>query len=212
MQPRSLIALLSMLALGAQAEPVDKGVGAGLLDAYLQKMSALRSEFRQTLLDEQERVVEEATGTVYLARPGRFRWEYREPEERVLVADGETLWMYDADLLQVTVRRLTDGLGDTPAALLTGEGAVLDNFEIVRVTESNTLTWVHLRPLSAESDFQSVALGFSGGLLNGLQLLDRLGQTTRIELMDAALNPDLPESTFRFEIPDGVDVIDDASL
>ncbi len=99
---------------------------------FLEHVQTMRAAFRQEVVNGKQ-VVEEARGHVALKRPGRFRWDYEQPYQRVVVADGERLWLYEADLAQVTVRPLAAGLGETPAALLTGERDVLERFEYVEL-------------------------------------------------------------------------------
>jgi len=144
---------------------------------------------------------------VVLSKPGRFRWDYREPYQRVIVADGKHVWFYESDLEQVTIRRLAAGLGETPAALLTGDVAALDHFRLVDSWSSDDLHWLRLAPISAEADFSTVDLGFGGGELRQIDFVDRLGQRTRIFLSAIDRSPLPDDRIFQFKIPDGVDVI-----
>jgi outer membrane lipoprotein carrier protein len=84
-------------------------------------LAGFRAEFRQTVTDAQGQQVESASGTVSLSRPGRFRWDYREPAQ-VIVSDGTTVWFHDVDLAQVTIRPAAETLVGTPAMLLAGDG------------------------------------------------------------------------------------------
>jgi outer membrane lipoprotein carrier protein len=145
-------------------------------------------------------------------RPGRFRWTYQKPYERIIVADGERVWMYDTDLEQVTVRDLDAGMGSTPVALLIGDLDVLDNFAVAETTQIDDILWLQLVPVEADGDFERISLGFSGNRLVRLELKDRLGQTSRVEFTDIELNPRLDSDEFRFNIPDGADVIDESAI
>jgi outer membrane lipoprotein carrier protein len=147
-----------------------------------------------------------------MQRPGRFRWDYQAPFKRVIVADGERVWLYEADLDQVTIRKLTSGIGDTPAALLTGKESVLDEFKVGKTWTEGELALVRLIPQSAEADFAGVTLGFKGPELRLLLLEDRLGQLTRIDFSGIRTNPALSPDLFRFQPPPGADVIDDSEL
>jgi outer membrane lipoprotein carrier protein len=147
-----------------------------------------------------------------LKKPGRFRWDYEEPYERVISADGERVWLYEADLDQVTVRRLDAGLGETPAALLTGTADVLDHFQYRGSMIADDVRWLRLEPEAAESDFAAIELGFVGGDLRGILLMDRLGQKTRIDFDEVDTEATVADDLFRFEPPPGVDVIDENEL
>jgi len=201
----ALLALTSM----ACAEDVQQNSVAELewLHGYLGAMQDLRAEFRQEVIGPDQDIIESATGSVVLSKPGRFRWNYREPYIRVIVADGEYVRFYEADLEQVTVRRMATGLGDTPAALLTGDVAALEHFELLRSWSADDLHWLQLAPLSLEADFSTVDLGFADGEIRQIEFVDRLGQQTRIFLSGIDRSPVLNDSEFYFEIPDGVDVI-----
>lgn len=211
----ALLAALLVAAAGLALAPAGaaaEDAGRARLHAFLDDVATFRGAFRQEVRDGSGRLVEESAGQVVMQRPGRFRWNYEQPFERVIVADGERVWLYEADLDQVTVRRLGDGLGDTPAALLTGRENVLERFRVERSWREGALLKVALTPLSTDADFSTVTLGFDGDRLILLELDDRLGQHTRVEFSDVVLNPPVGADTFTFEVPPGVDVIDDADL
>ncbi len=200
--------LLGLVASGAGAATG----GEERLKAFLASVQALEAGFSQQVVDSRGVVLEDSSGTVVMQRPGRFRWNYTSPFERVIVADGERIWLYEADLAQVTIRRLSASIGDTPAALLTGRESVLDRFDVARSWQEDGLAYVRLAPRSADADFAAVSLAFDGAVLRRLVLDDRLGQQTRIDLTDVRVNPKVPPDQFRFEPPAGVDVIDDSEL
>jgi outer membrane lipoprotein carrier protein len=193
------------------AEPSDSDALVLLRD-YLVQLNSLRAQFSQEIIVGDDELVEAALGRVSLKKPGKFRWDYTEPFERVIVADGERVWLYEADLEQVTVRPLDRTLGETPAALLSGDAKALDRFELIDASASDHLEWVQLRPVSQESDFERIRLAFEAGELTELTLEDRLGQTTRIFLSDVATNVAIADEVFRFQVPDGVDVIGEGDL
>lgn len=186
--------------------------GEARLRSFLAAVQSLEATFTQRVTDSRQQVVEESAGTVAMERPGRFRWDYTSPFERVIVSDGDRLWLYEADLAQVTIRKLSAGIGDTPAALITGKVSVLDRFRVEKSWAAEGLELVRLVPRSADADFAGVTLGFAGPVLRRLLLDDRLGQQTRVELRDVRQNPRLPAGTFRFDPPAGADVINDGEL
>ena len=71
-----------------------------------------------------------STGTFLFARPGKFIWTYVKPYEQLLQADGEQLYIYDKDLNQVTVKKLGNALGSSPAAILFGSNDLEKNFTL----------------------------------------------------------------------------------
>lgn len=178
----------------------------------MERVQTLRAQFRQDILNDKSELLESSSGEFLFSRPGRFRWNYQQPYLRTVVADGQRLWLYEADLEQVTVRPLSAGLGETPAALLTGDKSILERFEYVSSWTGDNVQWVRLRPRSPDADFESVAIGFDGPRPVQLELHDRLGQHTRLVLSDVRLNGKLPAEAFRFEVPKGVDVIGEEEL
>jgi outer membrane lipoprotein carrier protein len=200
----SLLAALLAGSAGADA-PADARA-AERLEAALQGLAGFRAEFRQVVTDAQGETIESASGTVSLARPGRFRWDYREPAQ-LIVSDGTTVWFHDIDLAQVTIRPAAETLVGTPALLLSGAGDLRAEFEIADGGEADGLAWCRLAPKSAEGDFRELRVGLAGGELRRMTLIDRLGQTTRLEFDHVERNPRFEESTFRFTPPPGVDVV-----
>lgn len=201
----------SILTFCAHAALADVAAGRQRVEGFLQGLQSLQAQFKQTLTDRGGQTVEEASGTLAIRRPDRFRWDYRQPNEQVIVADGSRIWLYDADLEQVTVRKLDDTLSATPAMLLSGQGNLPDNFTVTQASQEGTTLWVRLEPRRDDTDFKWVRLGFAGETLQFMQLADKLGQTTHLEFSQLERNPPIDPSRFTFTVPPGADVIGDAS-
>ncbi|TAK54809.1 MAG: outer membrane lipoprotein chaperone LolA [Gammaproteobacteria bacterium] len=197
-------ATVLLLVLGAVSSAAGAGSASRVQD-YLDDLTTLRAGFRQTVTDAQGRIVERAEGQLAVARPGRFRWDYRVPEQ-LIVSDGTTIWLYDRELEQVTVRAAGTALAGTPAMLLAGGVAVDQEFAVSDAGSADGLSWSRLQP-RAEGDFREVRLGFSAAGLQRMQLTDRLGQVTELEFSALERNPPLDAGLFRFTPPPGVDVI-----
>ena len=212
--PRSCAAIVGVILvlMGAVAPAAASEERLEELRSFLAGLTTLEAEFEQQVLNSDGDVVELASGTVRLKKPGRFRWNYTEPYERVVVADGERVWIYESDLQQVTVRRLTSGLGETPAALLTGDTAALDQFEYVTSFVADGRDWITLRPKAADADFSAISLAFRNDVLDALELQDRLGQSTRLSLINVARDREIGNAEFEFIVPDDADVIGETEL
>ncbi len=192
-----------------------RGAGAATapLDEFMKGLVSLKSRFEQVMLDEQGVERERSRGMFYLARPGRFRWDYESPYQQSIVADGRRVYVYDKDLEQVTVRPLQKALGSTPALLLDGEGDIEERFRITRGPPAEGLVWIELGPRDAHTARESgayagIRLGFADSSLKRMDLRDNLNQTTRIEFTNVERNPSLDPSLFAFTPPEGVDVLD----
>lgn len=209
------IAALTFLtsALPAAAEEAAApDAGRALVKEFVTGVSTLSSRFEQTLVDADGEVLEVTRGTLEINRPGQFRWAYDEPYEQWLVADGLNLWSYDVDLAQVTVKPQADALANTPALLLGGSAAVLDEFDYDGSFEEGGLTWVRMRPVDTDSGFGRLELAFSGRTLARMLFFDNLEQTTLVSLTDAVVNEAIDPAHFEFVAPDGVDVVGTPAL
>ena len=198
--------LLLPILLIASAEAEEPGP-AEQLAAFLDDTVTLSASFAQILLEVDGEPGEVSRGHFYLNRPGRFRWEYREPVEQLVVSDGTRLWMYDEDLEQVTVRGIDDGLAGTPAMLLSGEGSLEESFRIGASYVEDGLSWIELAPLAEPAEFQGLRVGLADGLIRVMEVRDNLDQVSRIEFTELTRNVDLDEALFLFEPPAGTDVI-----
>ena len=194
----------------AWAQPAESGSavqGMATLEAFLDGVQSLTADFKQELWTADQKLLQTETGSLSLKRPNRFRWTYVDPTELVVAADGTRLWIYDIELAQITVAPFDDTIGASPAMLLSGDRNVREEFEVIDTYPADGLDWVKLAPLAGGSDFGSVLIGFSGTAPRRLELVDGLGQVTRIELDNLDVNPELADQLFELDVPAGVDVI-----
>jgi outer membrane lipoprotein carrier protein len=189
----------SSLACATAAQDMDK---------LLLGLATWSADFTQAIDDGHGKVVRSAAGKLYLQRPGRFRWDYTEPSEQLVLADGKQIWFYDKDLAQANVRDMDATLANTPASLLSSGGAVSSQFEVKALPADGGLRWFQLVPKRADTDFQLVRLGFDkNGELASMFLADKLNQVTQLTFSHPSRNPTLPSDLFSFTPPAGVDVI-----
>ena len=121
-------------------------------------------------------MVRSAAGKLYLQKPGKFRWDYTEPSEQLILADGKQIWFYDKDLQQANVRNMDASLASTPAVLLSGGGSLSSQFDVTALPPSGGLEWYQLIPKHPDTDFQLVRIGFRNGRL-GLHVPGRQAQS-----------------------------------
>ena len=209
---RRIAALLIAAMLGASAPlfaaPSAGASAASEVDKYLTGLSSWSADFKQTIEDGQGHVLREAAGKFYLERPGKFRWDYSEPSEQLILADGKQIWFYDKDLAQANVRNMDGTLASTPAMLLSGTGSVSNQFDVKALPDEGGLRWFQLVPKRPETDFRLVRIGFDkDGELASIFLADKLNQITQLTFTHPVKNPKLPADLFSFTPPPGVDVI-----
>ncbi|MEJ2274791.1 MAG: outer membrane lipoprotein chaperone LolA [Woeseiaceae bacterium] len=197
--------LMAFQTVSAQIR-VD-AAGEQLVRDFVDTVETMEARFEQALIDAQGEVVERSSGTLAIARPGKFRWSYAEPYEQELVADGLNIWSYDVDLAQVTVKPQAEALANTPALLLGGDEEALDQFRFDSSTVENGTTWVRMIPLDTSSGFERMELGFVDGRLTRMAFFDNLEQTTLVALEDVVTNEPLDGERFVFTVPDEADLV-----
>ena len=197
---------LILLALLLAASPVHADT-IGSLERFFHDVRSYSAGFEQVVLDRDGQAQQRSSGHLWIARPGRFRWDYTTPYEQHIIGDGKKVWVYDVDLQQVTVRPMGRALGDTPAMLLAGQGSLSAQFVIKDEGTRDGLAWAQLEPHDKEAGFERIELGFKGTSLRELRLADSFGQTTRITLHDVRENVPIDAARFRFTPPPGVDVL-----
>ena len=202
---RNTLISMFLLALAGSASADAKA----RLTAFVDDTQGLKANFIQTVFDRAGRKTQEATGNLYFMRPGKFRWVYQKPYAQLIVGDGKKVWIHDEDLDQVTVRKLDQALGDSPAALLAGDNNIDKLFSLKDGGSKDGIEWLEATPKNKEGSFEKVRMGFKGEDLLMMELKDNFGQTTLLRFSNLQRNPSLGSSLFRFSPPKGADVIGD---
>jgi outer membrane lipoprotein carrier protein len=183
------------------------GIAMERLQAFFKEVQSLQGDFTQTVYDQQMHIKDRAQGTFALQRPGKFHWNYEKPYQQLIVANGEKVWIYDSDLEQVTVKKLDEAVGSSPAQLLSSSESLERNFTLTEIGAQQDLEWVELTPRDKDTSFERVKLGFDQRDLRVMELKDNFGQTTRLEFSHLQHNPRLAAALFEFTPPAGVDVV-----
>ena len=198
---RYLILILALIASPAFAEDPEKR-----LKAALKNMDNLSAEFKQTLRDEDKKIVQQSRGTLKLQRPGKFAWIYTDPFEQRIVADGSELWIYDVELEQVTVKPMDAGLSNAPIMILMKQSDVSEEFTISEVGQRKYLYWIELRPNASDLEYTTIYIGLEEGSVRAMELQDQFGQSTQIVFENLRVGVVHDPATFKFVPPPGVDV------
>ena len=188
--------------------------GLESLEAFVKTAKSGRADFTQTVIspskEGQVAKPRSSTGSFEFQRPNRFKFSYKKPFEQLIVADGQTLWLFDVDLNQVTTRRLDAVLGSTPAALIASAPdvkALQADFTLQAEPEKDGLQWVLATPKSKDGQLQSIRVGFKGPDLAVLEIQDSFGQRSVLSFTHVQTNVALGADSFQFKPPAGADVI-----
>ena len=199
------------LALGLAGALLAAELGDAVrLEALLAPLAAFEADFEQVVTDADGLALETSTGRMTLSRPGRLRWEVREPWPQLVLADGTSLWVHEPDLEQVTVRPLAGALEGTPAMLLLeAPGSLVAHFAVVGEGGGS----FRLLPQDERSLYQALHLEFvadEAGVATvprSLVIVDHMNRTTHVRFTNATIAPALTPELFEFEVPPGTDVI-----
>ena len=216
LQRRHVFMMLAAALPGAGA--LAQTDGLALLGQFLQQTRSGRAQFKQVVTSvprvgqpPRQRI---SSGTLEFQRPGRFRFSYTQPFEQTLVADGQTLWLHDPDLRQVTARAQAQVLGSTPLALIissTDLTGLQKDFLLQAEPARDGLQWVKATPRRADGQVQHALAGLRAGErgpeLAVLEVLDALGQRSVLSFSAFEANPALKADAFQFHPPAGTDVI-----
>jgi outer membrane lipoprotein carrier protein len=199
---------LSALAVAAHAGAMES------LENFVRNARSGHAEFTQVITaparDGQAARTKTSSGTFEFQRPNRFRFEYRKPFEQTIVADGQTLWLHDKDLNQVSQRKQAKVLGSTPAALIASSPDIETlkrDFDLQALPDANGLQWVQATPRQKEGQLTNMKVGFRGDQLAALEILDSFGQRSVLTFTGMQLNAGVSADAFRFTPPKGVDVV-----
>ena len=170
------------------------------------------------------------SGTVYFSKPGRMRWEYESPEQKLFIVDGTNVWFYvpaDHTASRAKIGESSDWR--TPLAFLTGKtnlGRLCRNLEIVEPKSNGNASENPTKP--GNTVLRCVPRLDSGDA--GEQIRDVLLEadpearlvrivirqpgnlTTEFRFKDWEENPSVPEIKFHFIPPAGVTIVEEADI
>jgi outer membrane lipoprotein carrier protein len=192
---------LSLAAFAAHADSVDT------LRDFIRDVKTGRAQFTQTVTSPDGAKKKTSSGSFEFSRPNRFRFEYAKPFEQVIVADGQKVWIFDADLNQASSRKFSSALGATPAALLAG-GSLDKDFDLSALPAKDGLDWVMATPKAKDGAFKSVRVGFRGKDLAAVEIVDAFDQRSLLQFSQFAAGVTIAADAFRFTPPPGADVIE----
>ena len=176
------------------------------LNRAMASLDNLQAEFKQTVLDDNKKIVQQSSGEVSIQRPGKFRWSYQHPYEQQIIADGKELWVYDVDLDQATVKPMDTGLASAPIMVLMKQQRVESEFDIKEMGQRKFLFWIELTPKNSDMEFTRIYIGLENETIKAMELRDSFGQSTQIVFENQRHNVIFDPKAFIFDPPKGVDV------
>jgi len=177
------------------------------LRTFVTQVQSASGDFSQYTVGPQGQTKPPQSGKFLFMRPGRFKWDVLRPYAQQIVSNGQQIYQFDPDLNQVTIRKVDQALGASPAAILFGSGSLDQSFEVTALPNKDAMSWLRAKPRQPDAGFVHLELGFKDGLPQRIVLLDGFGQTTHVQLSGFVRNPGLSTSNFDFVPPNGADVV-----
>lgn len=218
-----LACALAIAIATAHAQQPGKGVppsgapAAEILAERLQKryesVADFTADFTQSYRGGLLRKTTTEQGSLLVKKPGRMRWTYRVPEEKVFVADGARMYLYVPADRQVVVRPMPAADAATnPAMFLIGRGNIARDFRpsYTTVPGAPAGSWaLSLTPLAPQAEYESLIMVIMPDslVLRMLVATDAQGGTSTFSFANVKENVGIPDKSFSFSIPRGVDVI-----
>lgn len=176
--------------------------------ARLDQLQNLQTEFIQTTRDARGNSLQKLEGQMIVAKPGKMRWQTKPPYEQLVISDGQSVWIYDVDLEQVTIRPMEQRIAETPALLLSGDTKEISKNFTLEESKNGSITRFSLFPKDKSQLFEKIEFQYAENTLESMRILDAAGQATDIFFNDVSENQKLDDQLFKFTVPEGVDVID----
>ncbi len=183
---------------------------AASLSQLLGNIETFQADVRQLIVESTGGVLEQSEILFKLKRPNGFYWETTEPYPELIVTDGERLWNYQPDLLQVTVEAWEPERSELAAQLLSGRVDEIEADYFITggdVGNGNAFEFI-LEPVDPASLYERVTLYFRGQTLNSIHVDNGNGQRTFWEFFNHEINEPIEDSVFVFEVPDDIELID----
>jgi len=196
-----LLTAALLVGAAAHADSVDT------LRDFVRDAKSGRANFTQTVTSPDGAKKKTSGGSFEFIRPDRFRFAYSKPFEQLIVGDGHKVWLYDPDLNQVSVRKASQALGATPAALLAGDSLDRD-FTLQPQPDKDGLAWAQATPKAKDGPFQFMRVGFRGKELAAVEIVDSFGQRSFLQFSNVASNVQLAAERFKFTPPAGAEVLE----
>ena len=200
---KRLLMALALLPTWAGADALDQ------LMRFQREIQSARVQFTQTVSSPDGKKQKHNKGQFEFQRPNRFRFDYAAPQSQILIGDGKKVWMVDPDLNQASSRPLDSVLSSTPVALLAG-ASLGDAFALKDDGVQGDIAWVAAVPKQTDAGIQSLRIGLKGRELAALEIVDGLGQRSRLVFSAFEANAAVAPERLRFVPAPGMDVIDSA--
>lgn len=185
----------------------DAGPARTMLNDFSGDLESLQVQFTQVVKSQDGSIQDQTGGYATLQNPDRLYWVYEGDFPETIVADGNTVWIYDEALDQVTVRPQSASISDTPLMILTDISQLDETFLVTELGDFESMQLLELRSRDEESEFERIIIGLDVEGIKMMVMEDAYGQRTEIRFSDIVKNAEIDTGLFNFTPPEGVDVV-----
>lgn len=182
---------------------------AGVESRY--NVPGFTADFDQESILKAMAVTDTASGRLMVRQPGKMRWEYLVPDPQIIITDGNDLWVYRPEENQVLVGKAPSFFGEGKGAgFLSDIKTVRKSFQIsLEPVEDPKLYRLKLVPNKSSVDLMEVKLDIAKKTFDlvWITTFNVYGDETRIELKNVNFDNPPSEALFRFDVPEGADVL-----
>jgi len=162
------------------------------------------AQFEQLVFDDKGEIIQKATGNVKVAQPNQFYWLTNEPDESLIVSDGESVWIYNPFVEQVSILNLDKTVKQSPLWLIANQtDGAWAQFKVTNKGDTYSI-----KPTDPQALTRQIDMTFDEQVLVSLHLLDSQGQSSVFKLSEFNAAPQLSADTFTFVPPSDVDIDD----
>lgn len=210
------VLLLAGVPAGAETRPAtgscpDPETIVRKLQERYDGTRTFRAVVRQEMKVQSIGVSDVSEGTVVFKKPGKMRWDFQTPRAQQIVSDGSLLFIYQPDDKQVLKAPFRAAfVSTTPVSFLLGVGRITDEFRPEADKRGCTADRLYVSLASKSgADVGTLAFGVERSTYDIVEatVTDPLGNVTTLGFSEIARNVDVPDATFEFTVPPGVDVI-----
>lgn len=177
---------------------------AQLLRDTLVSTASLKADFKQTVTDVNQKVIQTGSGVFALAHPNQFYWHLTAPDESEIVADGKDLWIYNPFAEEVVIMDFAEAINASPIALLVHrDDATWSQYAVTKKQDC-----YGIKPKAIDAAIMVVNVCFKDSQLAKFNVLDDKGNLSQFELTNQHTIRPEDASLFKFVLPKNVDVDD----
>ena len=173
------------------------------LQDQLAQLKPFSADFTQIVTSAEGDNLSTAQGLMQLQRPNQFRWETVSPDEQLIVSDGESIWLYNPFVEQVSIYSLKDAIANTPFMLIAGSEQTA--WEDYRVTKQAGVYTVITPNDPTATVF---TLQFKQGAIAQFSVQEQQGQHSQFALTNHKTMNKMDPALFNFNIPEDTDIDD----